>query len=108
MEGKSSNARRRVYRLLLVIPLLAAPAPVLRYATRISPPHLAPPPAEAVRSEGPALHVGPAYLARRGKLWVMQIKGTPEQLGYRHARLATPLMAEGDRRMIALFATYFP
>ena len=108
MEGKSSNARRRVYRLLLVIPLLAALPCVLHYATRISPPDLPPPTAEDVRSEGPALHVGPAYLARRGKLWVMQIKGKPEQLGYRHARLATPLMAEGDRRMIALFATYFP
>lgn len=78
------------------------------YATRIAPPILAPPPAEAVRQEGDTARIGPSYLTRRGALHVMQVAGEPTELGYQHARLATPLMAEGDRRMLALFSTFVP
>ena len=80
----------------------------LGYVTQLTPPRLPPPTTEALRADGATARVGPAYLGRRGKLWVMQVKGEPEQLGYRHARLATSLMAEGDRRMLDLFRTHVP
>ncbi len=38
----------------------------------------------------------------------MQVAGDPVTLGYRHARLASPLMADGDGRMLDLFASMVP
>jgi isopenicillin-N N-acyltransferase like protein len=78
------------------------------YVTGIAPPRLAPPARETVRYDGATTRVGPAYLERRGKLLVMQLEGSPEQLGYRHARLAAPLMLEGERRMVDLFRSLVP
>ncbi len=93
-------------RLLLTALLLAASA--CGYLTRISPPELAQPTFEARRDDGATARVGPAYLARRGKLWVMHLKGSPAQLGYRHSRLAKALMTEGDRLIDDLFTTFVP
>ena len=77
-------------------------------ATRITPPPVAPPATEALDSSDGVLRVGPAYLARRGAVWVMQRSGAPVQLGYRAGRLTTPIMTEGDARMLALFETMVP
>ncbi|MGH7896635.1 MAG: C45 family autoproteolytic acyltransferase/hydrolase [Candidatus Binatia bacterium] len=107
-DATKSDGSRRFPRLLLVALWLGGSACALGYATRIVPPRLALPVPEEVRYDGATAYVGPAYLARRGKLWVMHVEGAPEQLGYRHARLATPLMTEGDRRMLDLFATFVP
>lgn len=87
---------------------LAVAVSACAYLTGATPPHLAPPLSEEVRYDGATAHVGPSYLSRRGKLWVMQVRGSPAQLGYRHARLTKALEAEGDRRLGALFATYVP
>ena len=95
-------------RFLLVLAVATAAIYGFDYATRIRPPDLPPPGVEEVTTSGSSLHVGPAYLARRAGVWVMQVRGAPEELGYQHARLATPLMAEGDRRMIELFSEYVP
>ena len=108
MNGAPSD-RLRWFRRFFGVGLVAAlSACGFEYATRITPPHLVPPRPEALRRDDTAAHVGPAYLTRRGKLRVMHVEGAPAQIGYRHARLATPLMTEGDRRMIELFATYVP
>jgi tetratricopeptide (TPR) repeat protein len=77
-------------------------------ATRIVPPPLPAPTHREVMYEGETARVGDAYLARRGKLWVMQVAGDPVELGYQHARLASPLMADGDGRMLDLFARTVP
>jgi isopenicillin-N N-acyltransferase-like protein len=87
---------------------LYAALTVFDHATRIEPPALPRPPVEAIRHDGETTRVGPSYLTRRGALRVMQVTGEPTELGYRHARLATSLMAEGDRRMLALFSTFVP
>lgn len=76
--------------------------------TEIAPPALPPPAPHAVTYEGETARVGNSYLARRAKLWVMQLAGDPVDLGYQHARLASPLMADGDARMLDLFATMVP
>jgi hypothetical protein len=77
-------------------------------ATRIDPPALQRPSPLALTYEGETARVGAAYLTRRGKLWVMQLGGDPISLGYQHARLASPLMADGDGRMLDLFAAMVP
>ena len=107
-RASSSRARTWLRRGVFAGLVFYAALALFEYATRIAPPALAPPPAEAVSHEGETARVGPSYLTRRGALQVMQLAGSPTQLGYRHARLATPLMAEGDRRMLALFSTFVP
>jgi isopenicillin-N N-acyltransferase-like protein len=104
----ASAPLRRLSRLFFPGLLVMISACTVVYVTGIEPPHLVPPVREAVRYDGTTTRVGPAYLERRGKLLVMQVEGSPEQLGYRHARLATPLMVEGDRRMVDLFRTFVP
>jgi isopenicillin-N N-acyltransferase like protein len=77
-------------------------------ATRIRPPDLAPPRPEEIEHDGAVTRVGPASLARRGGVWVVQLAGDPVALGYRRGRLETPLMATGDQRMLDLFAAMVP
>jgi tetratricopeptide (TPR) repeat protein len=94
---------------VLTLVLLAAIGSVLfDRATRIEPPALPAPAPLPLTYEGETARAGDAYLARRGKLWVMQVAGDPVALGYQHARLASPLMADGDGRMLDLFATMVP
>ena len=99
----------RWLRRLVVLAIVAAAARVLfDAATRIDPPALPAPAPRDVTYEGETARVGASYLARRGKLWVLQVAGDPVALGYQHARLASPLMAEGDGRMLALFSSTVP
>ena len=99
----------RWLRRLVVLVIVAAAARVLfDAATRIDPPALPPPAPRDVTYDGETARVGASYLARRSKLWVMQVAGDPVGLGYQHARLASPLMAEGDGRMLALFSSTVP
>jgi isopenicillin-N N-acyltransferase like protein len=86
----------------------AAGAMLFDVLTRITPPTLPPPTPQDLTYEDATVRLGDAYLARRGRLWVMQTAGDPVALGYQHARLASPLMAEGDGRMLELFATTVP
>ncbi len=91
-----------------IFAVLIAAVHAFDFATRIDPPALPPPAALPVRIEGDTARVGGAYLAPRGKLRVMQVAGDPVELGYQHARLAGPLIAIGDARMLALFERTVP
>jgi hypothetical protein len=95
-------------RLLIALALVAVSARGFDWATRITPPNLPPPRTEEVTRAGASVRVGPAHLSQRGAVSVMQLRGSPEALGYQHARLTTPLMVEGDRRMLDLFSFYVP
>ena len=108
MNAVAPDRSRWFHHLLLTTLALTVSACAFGWLTGIKPPHLAPPTPEDVWYDGATERVGPAYLGRRGKLWVMHVKGAPAQLGYRHARLVTSLMAEGDRRMLDLFSTFVP
>lgn len=107
--AETRRGRWRWLRRLIVVALAAWLAvAVFDAVTRIAPPPLPAPAPRAVTYEGETARVGQAYLARRAKLWVMQLAGDPVDLGYHHARLASPLMADGDARMLDLFATMVP
>ncbi len=88
--------------------LVVAAGALFDVVTRIDPPARPAPAALALTYDGATARAGAGYLARRGQLWVMQIAGDPVALGYQHARLASPLMADGDGRMLDLFATTVP
>jgi isopenicillin-N N-acyltransferase-like protein len=107
--AETGRARWRWVRRLVVVALVAWLAvAVFDAVTQIAPPPMPPPAARALTYEGESARVGAAYLGRRGRLWVMQLAGDPVDLGYQHARLASPLMAAGDARMLDLFATTVP
>ncbi len=107
-----AETRRRRWRWLGRVLALAATVMLAVAAfdalTEITPPALPPPAPLVVTYTGETARVGDAYLARRGQLWVMQLAGDPVALGYQHARLASPLMADGDARMLDLFARTVP
>jgi hypothetical protein len=92
----------------MVAIVLAGGVALFDVATRIDPPALPAPAPLAVTYDGTTARAGEAYLVRRGRLWVMQLAGAPVMLGYQHARLASPLMATGDARMLDLFASTVP
>lgn len=107
--AETRRGRWRWLRRAVVVALVAWLAvAVFDAVTEITPPALPPPAPRAVTYEGEAARIGDAYLARRAELWVMQLAGDPVELGYQHARLASPLMADGDARMLDLFATTIP
>jgi hypothetical protein len=107
--AETKRRRWRWLRRLVMLALLAwLGVALFDVATWISPPPLPPPAPRPVTYAGETARVGDAYLGRRGKLWVMQLAGDPVELGYQHARLASPLMADGDARMLDLFATTVP
>ena len=117
MDGSGQDRRpgdgvrgcaRWLRRAILAATVLFAARLAFDHATRIDPPSLAPPRFERVDSSGETARVGGSYLTRRGGLWLMQLAGGPVELGYRHARLAAPLMAEGDQQLVELFARYVP
>src|SRR5262245_37646416 len=107
-EAGRPRRRRWLRRAALVVAVGVVGAPLFDVATRIDPPALPPPAPQPLVYEGPTTRLGEAYLTHRGALWVMQTAGDPVGLGYQHARLASPLMAEGDARMLDLFATTIP
>lgn len=105
---RPAHAWRWLWRLGALVVVVMVGLVAFDAATAIAPPPLPPPAAQAVTYEGETARVGDAYLTRRGRLWVMQLAGDPIDLGYRHARLASPLMAAGDARMLELFAATVP
>ncbi len=111
LYGEPPRARRRwrwLRRALTTLVVATVAIVAFDWGTRIEPPALARPRPLALTYDGETARAGNAYLTRRGKLWVMQIAGDPVELGYQHARLATPLMADGDGRMLDLFASTVP
>ncbi len=92
----------------MAIAALALCGPACGVVTTARLPSVKPPTAEAREHDGAIARVGPAYLARRGRLWVMQAGGDPAEIGYRHAELTRELMADGDRRMDVLLREHVP
>src|SRR5689334_2282459 len=108
MTTARTPARRWLRRFVLLALAVVAVPIAFDAATRIDPPALPEPAARALVYDRETVRAGDAYLARRGRIWVMQLAGTPVELGYAHARLASPLMADGDGRMLDLFAAMVP
>jgi hypothetical protein len=52
--------------------------------TRIAPPAVPAFAERAATCDGETTRIGASYLARRGRLWVMQIAGGPIDLGYQY------------------------
>jgi hypothetical protein len=104
-------ARRRRRALVIVgvvigLPL-AAHATVVA-STRIDPPAIAAPSGEP-EAKGAGLSVlGPAYARRRGGIHEVRLSGTPEQIGWQHARLLRRQMVADEGALYGQFERFVP
>lgn len=75
--------------------------------TRIHPPAIAAPAGE-VREEGDLRAFGESYAIHRGKILEVGLRGTPEEIGYAHARLLYREMVENEGTLYRQFETFVP
>lgn len=86
----------------------------LERGTRMSPPliesHQLPRDEPLVRpTDDPSrLELGPSYLRRRGAIREIRLVGSPEEIGYRHARLAYPELVAIERSLHEQFQHFVP
>jgi hypothetical protein len=96
----SARWRKRLKSLGIAIGVLTAFAVVAHLvvarATRIDPPQVSTPqgkvehPTEGVRS------FGHSHASKHGGIWLVELSGTPEQIGYAHSRLMYPEMVDNE------------
>lgn len=100
---KAGRAVRRigVAALALAFGLGALHVWVTRRA-RLEPPAIALPPDEVVEAGG-VRRLGNSSAAREGKLWVVHLRGKPEEIGYASARLLRDRMLENERVLLGEF-----
>ena len=70
---------------------------------RLSAPPIAEPSGQAVRSSATLRRFADSYVLTRGKLLEVGLRGTPEQIGYRHARLLYPEMVQNEGILLGRF-----
>jgi predicted choloylglycine hydrolase len=60
------------------------------------------------RLDGGRVVLGDSWMARRGKVWEVHLKGDPFELGYANGRLAFFFHRRADRHMASLAETFVP
>jgi hypothetical protein len=100
--------RRKAFRIVLagvsaLLLVIVALHIVIGRAARLDPPQIEVP-QSGVRQVSPSLRrFGSSYAARRGKLLEVGLSGTPEQIGYAHARLLYEPMVENEGILFGRF-----
>jgi isopenicillin-N N-acyltransferase-like protein len=75
--------------------------------TRIDPPVVTVPAGE-VHEAGGLRTFGASYVTRRGEVLEVGLRGTPEEIGFAHARLLYPEMRENEGTLYGQFEKYVP
>ncbi len=70
---------------------------------RLTPPSVAVPTGEPSRPSSALRRFADSYVLSRGKLLEVGLRGTPEQIGFRHARLLYPEMVENEGILLGRF-----
>ena len=70
---------------------------------RLTPPSIAVPLGEPTRPNANLRRFGDSYALQRGKLLEVGLRGKPEEIGYRHARLLYPEMLENEGVLLGRF-----
>ena len=103
--------RRHRGKLLALCLLLSLPLCLhlgIRYRARLTPPPIELPNGE-VTTPAPGLRTfGRAFATTRGKLLLVRLEGTPEQIGFSHARLMYREMVENEGVMLDRFSEHVP
>ena len=104
-------ARRHRYKLLaLCVLLLIPPASHLgiRWTARLTPPAINLPSAEVTTPAPGVRRFERSYAFTRGKLLVVRLEGSPEQIGFAHARMMYREMVENEGIMLRRFDEQVP
>lgn len=77
-------------------------------AARLEPPPLSLPSGAVSTSSSGIRHLGDSYARKRGKLLEVGLVGTPELIGFSHARLMYPEMTENEGILLGRFKEQVP
>jgi len=108
-KGAARRTRRRrvlvVLAILMVIPVLAHI--VILLSTSIEPPAIAAVTGEPT-TQGDVRFFEASYARKRGGILEVRLVGTPEEIGYRHARLLYPEMVANEGALLEQFRHFVP
>jgi isopenicillin-N N-acyltransferase like protein len=107
---KDFVTRHRKKLLAVCLLLLIPPAShlVIRWAARLTPPAIDLPNAEVTTPSPGVRRFQRSFAFNRGKLLVVRLEGTPEQIGFSHARLMYQEMVENEGIMLQRFDEHVP
>lgn len=99
--------RRRLRQALITVGLLAgallAAHFAIGWAARLEPPQVQVSAGEVATPEPGVRRLGRCSVRERGKILEVRLEGTPESIGYCHARLLYPEMVENEGAMLEAF-----
>ena len=105
-----SFARRHAGKLTLLALFagISAAHLAINVRARVSPPPIAEPQGEASRRSPTLRRFGDSYALDRGKLLEVGLRGTPQQIGFQHARLLYPEMVGNEGILLRRFEEQVP
>lgn len=107
MKPRSSAITRALRWLGLVLAFLALALLAFHFsvarAARLAPPHITVPAAQPTRTPDGLRRFEHAYAKQVGRLLQVGLSGSPEAIGYSHARLLYPEMVENEGILLARF-----
>jgi hypothetical protein len=77
-------------------------------AAHLEPPHVSLPPGNVSKSASGIRHLGASYARQKGKLLEVGLVGSPETIGFSHARLMYPEMTENEGILLGRFKDQVP
>jgi hypothetical protein len=80
----------------------------IRWRAHVTPPQVRVLEHQLERAAGGARRFGSSELFRRGKIWEVHLSGTPEQIGFAHARLLHEQMVQNERVLLSHFERVVP
>ncbi len=106
--AKRARRRKTLWALgiLLTLPILAHVVVLL--STSIQPPQIAAVSGEPVEAENGVRKLDSSYARKRGEILEVRLTGTPEELGYRHARLLYSDMVQNEGILQGQFQHFVP
>lgn len=110
MKGLAAVLRNHRKKLIALGVLVLGPCAFhagVGLGTRIEPPPVTVPAGE-VRESGDLRTFGGSYVTHRGKILEVGLRGTPEEIGYSHARLLYPEMRANEGTLYGQFEKYVP
>lgn len=110
MSGLAARLKNHKKKLIALGVLLLGPCGFhagVGVGTHIEPPAVTVPAGE-VREAGELRTFGSSYVTRRGKMLEVGLRGTPEEIGFSHARLLHREMVENEGTLFGQFEKYVP
>ncbi len=96
----SGRWRKRLRALAVGVGVLAVACVIGHFVvarvSRIDPPHVTVPPGKVERAENGVRTFGRSRASKHGGIWLVELSGTPEQIGYAHSRLMYQEMVENE------------